>query len=260
MIRLLDKADLTKYNSFGINAFANKFFEFTESEELLIYLQREQLPDEYIILGGGSNLLFQNNYNGLIIHPNIPGIVEDKEDRSFVYMEAGAGVDWDELVKLSVNYHLGGLENLSLIPGKVGASPVQNIGAYGVEAKDRIHLVRGIHLESGKRVEFLNDECNFGYRDSIFKNELRNKVVVTSVVFKLDKFPGFNLEYGALKNEVERLGEINLQNIRKAVINVRESKLPDPKLIGNAGSFFKNPIVNKSIAERIQADFENVPV
>lgn len=260
MIRFLEKADLTTYNTFGIKASAMRFFEFTESEEMIVFLQREKLPEKYLILGGGSNLLFQNNYNGLIIFPNIPGVVEEKEDRSFVYLEAGSGVDWDELVRLSVSYELGGLENLSLIPGNVGASPVQNIGAYGVEVKDKIHLVRGVHLETGERVEFLNEECNFAYRDSIFKNELRNKIIVTSVVFKLDKFPEFNLDYGMLKDEVEKIGEVNLQNIRQAVINIREAKLPDPKQIGNAGSFFKNPIVDTKIADEIKTRFEEIPV
>lgn len=259
MIRFIEKADLTAYNTFGLKTVANRFFEFTESEEMVVFLQREKLPEKYLILGGGSNLLFKNDYEGLIIYPNIPGVVEEKEDRSFVYLEAGAGVEWDELVRLSVSYELGGLENLSLIPGNVGASPVQNIGAYGVEVKDKIHLVRGVHLETGERVEYFNEECNFGYRDSVFKNELRNKIVVTSVVFKLDKFPEFNLEYANLKDEVERIGEINLQNIRQAVINIRESKLPDPKQIGNAGSFFKNPIVNSKVAGELKVKFEKMP-
>ena len=260
MIRLLNNFNLTNYNTFGIATAAKRFFEFTESDELLIFLQREKLPANYLIMGGGSNLLFKNDYNGLVIYPNIPGVVEEHEDRNFVYLEAGAGVEWDELVRLSVTYGLGGLENLSLIPGKVGAAPVQNIGAYGVEAKDRIHLVRAVDLKTAQKIEFTNEECNFSYRDSIFKNELKNKVVVTSVVFKLDKFPEFKLQYGALGDEVDQLGELNLQNVRQAVINIRESKLPDPKVLGNAGSFFKNPVVDSSVADQLRNNFEKVPV
>lgn len=260
MIRLLNNFDLTNYNTFGLHTSAKRFFEFTESDELLVFLQREKLPSDYLIMGGGSNLLFQNDYNGLVIFPNIPGVVEEHEDRNFVYLEAGAGVEWDELVRLSVTYGLGGLENLSLIPGKVGAAPVQNIGAYGVEVKDCVHIVRAIDLETAQRIEFTNDECEFAYRDSIFKNKLRNKVVVTSVVFKLDKFHEFKLEYGALNAEVQKLGEINLQNIRQAVITIRETKLPDHKVLGNAGSFFKNPVINKTVADKLQSDFGKVPV
>lgn len=259
MIRLLDNFDLTKYNTFGLKSIAKRYFEFTESDELPIFLQREKLPQNYLIMGGGSNLLFSSSFDGLIIHPNIPGVVEEHEDRSYTYLEAGAGVEWDELVGLSVMYGLGGLENLSLIPGRVGAVPVQNIGAYGVEAKDCIYKVKGIHLKTGERLEYNNEQCRFGYRDSIFKNELKNQVVITSVVFKLDKFPEFKLEYGALKTEVEKLGTINLNNIRQAVINIRESKLPDPKILGNGGSFFKNPVVDAKVAQQIIDSHEQVP-
>lgn len=259
MIRLLNNFDITAYNTFGIRTKADRFFEFTETDELTVFLDRFGLPEKYLIMGGGSNLLFNGDYKGLIIHPNIPGLVEEREDRNFVYLEVGAGVEWDELVRLSVMYGFGGLENLSLIPGNVGAAPVQNIGAYGVEVKDHIHCVRGIDLQTGKRVEFQNKECQFGYRNSIFKRELKNRIVVTTVVFMLDKYPEFNLEYGALKTELGKLGEENLENIRQAVINIRESKLPDPKVLGNAGSFFKNPVVDASIAKTILEHFENAP-
>jgi UDP-N-acetylmuramate dehydrogenase len=260
MIRLLNNFDLLQNNTFHLKAIAKNYFEFTESEELLFFLEKGYLTEPYLILGGGSNMLFQNNFDGLVIHPNIPGIFQVNEDRNHIYLEAGAGVEWDELVDYAVKYDLGGLENLSLIPGKVGASPVQNIGAYGVEVKDCIHLVKGIDLHSGKREEFFNADCKFGYRNSIFKNELKNQIVVTSVVFKLDKFPVFILDYGALKSEVEKLGDLTLANVRKAVITIRESKLPDPKLIGNAGSFFKNPIVDQLKADKLKEEYANVPI
>ncbi len=259
MIRLEHNFCLQRYNTFALVAKAKQFFEFTEPEELSFFIQNKGLPEKFLILGGGSNLLFNGDFDGLIIHPNVPGVGEVNEDRNFVYIEAGAGVEWDELVRLSVVYELGGLENLSLIPGKVGAAPVQNVGAYGVEAQEHIHLVRAISLDDGSLVEFSNEECRFAYRDSIFKNELKNKVVITSVVFKLDKFPEYKLDYGALKQEVGKLGEVNLHNIRQAVISIRESKLPDPKQLGNAGSFFKNPVVNTTEAERIIESFEQVP-
>ncbi len=259
MIRLLDNYDLTAYNTFRIRAKAKKFFEFTEPDELIFFLQEGGLPGNFFVLGGGSNLLLKNDFNGLIIYPNIPGVGEVGEDRNHIFLEAGAGVEWDELVRLSVVFELGGLENLSLIPGKVGAAPVQNVGAYGVEAKEYIHLVRAVDLQTGQKVEFTNEQCRFGYRDSIFKNELKNKVVITSVVFKLDKFPEYNLEYGALKAEVDKAGETTLQNVRDAVIRIREAKLPDPEKIGNGGSFFKNPVVNDDVAKKLKDEYKGMP-
>ncbi|MCF8361123.1 MAG: UDP-N-acetylmuramate dehydrogenase [Prolixibacteraceae bacterium] len=260
MIRLLDNYDLTAYNTFRIRAKAKKFFEFTEPEELMFFLQEEGLPDNFYVLGGGSNLLLKNDFDGLIIYPNTPGVGEVGEDRNHILLEAGAGVEWDELVRLSVVFELGGLENLSLIPGKVGAAPVQNVGAYGVEAKEYIHLVRALDLHTGQKVEFTNEQCRFGYRDSIFKNELKNKVVITSVVFKLDKFPEYKLEYGALKAEVEKKGETTLQNVRDAVIRIREAKLPDPEKIGNGGSFFKNPVVDDDVSQKLKEENEMMPL
>jgi UDP-N-acetylmuramate dehydrogenase len=260
MIRLLENYDLTTYNTFHLNSTAARFFEFTETEDLLLFLRHEKLEERHLILGGGSNILFQKYFPGLVIYPNIPGIVEADEDRNNLYWEVGAGVEWDELVDRAVQCELGGLENLSLIPGKVGAAPVQNIGAYGAEIGERIELVRFIHLESGKMMELKGEDCHFAYRDSIFKNELKNRVVITSVIFKLDKFPEFKLDYGSLKSEVEKIGKTDLDSIRKAVIRIREAKLPDPKVIGNAGSFFKNPVVDMEIARILLDKYPQMPV
>ena len=260
MIRFLEQLSLKPYNSFGIDVIARSFFEFTEREDLCEFISNGKLPEKRLILGGGSNFLFKEDFDGLIIYPNVPGIGMVNEDRSHIYIEAGAGEQWDDLVRFTVQYELGGLENLSNIPGKVGASPIQNIGAYGKEAKDHIFLVKGIDLKTGNMVEFTNERCCFGYRDSVFKNELKDKVVVTSVVYKLDKFPEYCLEYGALKTEVEKLDTISLSAIRQAVIGIRESKLPDPKVIGNAGSFFKNPVVDRVLAEELKMKFNPVPV
>jgi UDP-N-acetylmuramate dehydrogenase len=211
-------------------------------------------------LGGGSNLLFISDFDGWIIHPNIPGIGQINEDRNHIYIEAGAGEKWDDLVDFSVKYDLGGLENLSNIPGKVGASAIQNIGAYGKEAKESIHLVKGIDLSDGKEILFSNEDCRFGYRDSIFKNELKGKIVVTSIVFRLDKFPEYFLDYGTLKAEAEKLGKINLSTIRQAVINIRGLKLPDPEKLGNAGSFFKNPVVTRDFTDSLRVQYFHIPV
>jgi UDP-N-acetylmuramate dehydrogenase len=260
MIRYKENLHLKQYNSFGIEVIAKSFFEFTEKEDLIEFLSKNRLPEKRLILGGGSNLLFTSDFDGLIIYPNIPGIGLINEDRNHIYIEAGAGEKWDDLVSFVVKYDLGGQENLSNIPGNVGASTVQNIGAYGIEAKDHIFLVKGVDLTTGGEVELSNEECRFGYRDSIFKSELKGNFVVTSVVFKLDKFPEFSLDYGSLKSEVEKLGNINLANIRQAVINIRTSKLPDPEKIGNAGSFFKNPVVLNDLAERLKVQYANIPV
>lgn len=260
MIRYKENLNLKPYNSFGIEVIAKSFFEFTEKEDFDEFLSKNKLPERSLILGGGSNLLFISDFDGLILYPNIPGIGLVDEDRNHIYIEAGAGMKWDDFVCFTVKYDLGGLENLSNIPGNVGASAIQNIGAYGMEAKDHVFFVKGIELSNGKEVLFSNDDCRFGYRDSIFKNELKGNILVTSIVFKLDKFPEFSLDYGALKVEVEKLGSINLSNIRQAVINIRGSKLPDPATIGNAGSFFKNPLLQKDIVERLQVQFATIPV
>jgi UDP-N-acetylmuramate dehydrogenase len=260
MIRFIENADLRQYNTFRIPVLADLFYEFTESNELVDFLERFSLPEKLLVLGGGSNLLFSGNFNGLVLHPNVQGIVEVDEDRNFVYIEAGAGVEWDELVSHSVTQNLGGLENLSLIPGKVGACPVQNIGAYGVEAKDCIEMVRAVSLENGKNVELSKDECRFGYRDSIFKNQYAGKLVITSVLFKLNKFPEFNIEYGDVKTEVGKLGGMNVYNIRKAIVGIRSAKLPDYRILGNAGSFFKNPAVDVLKADELRTKFPKIPL
>jgi UDP-N-acetylmuramate dehydrogenase len=260
MIRFLENLDLKPYNSFGISVSARSFFEFTEREDLVEFLQANKLPEKVITLGGGSNFLFTADFDGMILHPNIPGLGLVNEDRNYIYIEAGAGEKWDDMVSFAVKYGLGGVENLSNIPGNVGASPVQNIGAYGREAKDHIFLVKGVDLETEAMVEFTNEQCRFGYRDSIFKNELSGKIIITSVVYRLDKFPEFTLDYGALKTETEKLGEVSLATIRQAVINIRSSKLPDPFVIGNAGSFFKNPVVENVLAERLKSKFDSIPL
>jgi UDP-N-acetylmuramate dehydrogenase len=194
------------------------------------------------------------------LHPNIPGIREIKEDRQNIWIEAGAGEVWDELVQYAVDYGFGGIENLSLIPGKVGAAPVQNIGAYGQEVGNVIEMVKGFDLVLNRPVEFSVADCEFGYRSSIFKTKLKNRVVITSVVFRLSKFPEFLLGYGDLEKKVQQKEVINLRTIRQSVIEIRQSKLPDVKALGNAGSFFKNPEVENAVVDKLKAEFENLPV
>lgn len=261
MIRLYTNYPLQKLNTFGINATTKYYFEFTETEDLEGFLTttQEWKNHEILILGEGSNLLFVNDFPGLILNPNIPGIKIVHEDRNNIWLEVGAGVVWDDLVEYAVFNDWGGIENLSLIPGKVGAAAVQNIGAYGMEIQNQIESVTGFDLESQTEITYEASECQYAYRDSIFKNQLKNRFIITSVSFKLDKFPEFILNYGELKAETEKFGAITLRNIRKAVIGIRESKLPDPKVAGNAGSFFKNPVIESSVAEELLTIYPNMP-
>jgi len=261
MIRSYTDYPLQKHHTFGTTATAKNYFEFTETEDLKGFLETSTQWKNLgiLILGEGSNLLFVNDFSGLIINPNIPGIKIAHEDRNNIWLEVGAGVKWDDLVQYAVYNLWGGIENLSLIPGKVGAAAVQNIGAYGMEIQNQIESVTGFDLESQTEMTLEASECGYSYRDSIFKNRLKNRFIITSVVFKLDKFPEFILNYGDLKAETEKLGAINLRNIRKAVIGIRESKLPDPKVYGNAGSFFKNPIVDSLLASQLLATYPNLP-
>ena len=262
MIRYLENHSLRNNNTFGIDAAAKYFFEFTELEDFLAFLSTHEtlFRQKLLILGGGSNLLFLNDFDGLVVYPNLPGITKINESRNHVWLEVGAGVEWDELVDYTVFNQWGGLENLSLIPGRVGAAPVQNIGAYGIEVKDCIEEVKGIDLETF-RLRILNHEqCGFGYRDSIFKTELKDRFLITSVTFRLEKFPEFHIDYGDLMAEVEACGGVSLANIRRAVIQIRESKLPDPLIMGNAGSFFKNPVVEMSKGKQLMADYPSIPL
>ncbi|MEO7445419.1 MAG: UDP-N-acetylmuramate dehydrogenase [Ferruginibacter sp.] len=233
---------LQPYNSFGINAFAEKFAAFKNLSVLQEYTSQE-MPA--LILGGGSNILFTKNIEGLVLRNEIPGIEIFSENEESVIVRAGAGVPWHELVMFCVNRNLGGIENLALIPGSTGASPMQNIGAYGVEVKDVFESLDAWHLQDKELVTFSNEDCAFGYRESVFKNKYKGAFVICSVNFRLNKKPAVNTAYGAIKTELENMGirDAGIKEVARAVMNIRQSKLPDPKIIGNAGSFFKNPIV-----------------
>lgn len=255
----IEPASLKPYNTFGIDVEAQCLYLCHTKEEIRTVLSQSR-DSSILIIGGGSNLLFLNHFNGVVIAPCLTGIEIVEENSSSVTIRAEAGVVWDNLVAWCVERNYSGLENLSLIPGHVGACPVQNIGAYGVEADSAIERVNGLMIPSGEEFCMTNHECHFGYRQSIFKNEYKNRCVITSVDFKLNKSAIATLSYGQVRNEVEKLGEINLQNIRKAIIAIRESKLPDPAIVGNAGSFFKNPEVDKELADSLMMAFNDLVV
>ena len=252
---------LLKYNTFGIDVRCRDFFEYESVDELADFVASGALEGRrWMQIGGGSNLLFLSDFDGVVLHSKIDGIEivpADKPNEFFV--TAGSGVVWDDFVAFCVDHHLGGVENLSLIPGEVGASPVQNIGAYGVEAKDLIYEVQAMDVTQGKMCRFSNAECQFAYRDSYFKHH--TNYIVTRVTFLLHSEEGYqyNVSYGNLLKAIPEEMAFSLSLIRKTIIGVRNSKLPDPKEIGSAGSFFKNPIVERSLYEALSKDYPEMP-
>ncbi|WP_089873231.1 UDP-N-acetylmuramate dehydrogenase [Epilithonimonas hungarica] len=254
---------LKPFNTFGVEASARYFSEVNSVEELteaLKFSNAQTLP--LLFIGGGSNILLTKDFDGLAIHLNLRGISEEIIDENQVLVTAKAGENWHQFVMYCLEKNYGGLENLSLIPGNVGTSPMQNIGAYGTEIKDVFESCKVLNLQNFE-IEILNSEqCRFGYRDSIFKQEGKGKYVILEVTFRLTrKEHKIDVEYGAIKSELENLGINNptIQDVSKAVIRIRQSKLPDPKVIGNAGSFFKNPTIALSQFEVLKQTFENIP-
>ncbi|WP_432710590.1 UDP-N-acetylmuramate dehydrogenase [Pedobacter sp.] len=245
MPSIQENISLKPFNTFGIEVKAKYFVDIQSETELESLLKNPMIQEEnLLILGGGSNVLFTKDFMGLVIKISIPGInVTDDGDEAIV--TAGAGVVWNDFVQFCVQAQLAGVENLSLIPGTVGASPVQNIGAYGVELKDVFHSCRAYAIETGRSRVFQYEDCQFGYRDSIFKNELKGAYIITSVSFRLNKHAKINSQYGAIQAELQHRGitRPTIAAISQVVSDIRVSKLPDPATIGNAGSFFKNPIV-----------------
>ena len=236
---------------------ADSLIDWASTDELKNVLHDIEKP--ILMIGGGSNLLFMGDFRGTVLHSTISSIEVIGGDSDHVHVRVGAGVVWDDFVAwCSINGYWG-VENLSAIPGEVGASAVQNIGAYGVEAKDVIDTVQTICLADGSERDFTNAECRYAYRQSIFKNELKGQYAVTYVIFTLSKVAQPKLGYGAIAQEVERLGGPTLENIRKAVIAIRESKLPDPKVLGNAGSFFMNPVITEQEFNIIRSNYPDVP-
>jgi UDP-N-acetylmuramate dehydrogenase len=260
-MKIQQNYSLKALNTFGIEAKAANFTEVCsvdELKEVLLKAQYKSIPK--FILGGGSNILFTKNFEGLVIKNSIKGIKLIDEDKDFYYVKAGGGEEWHDLVMHCVNHNYAGLENLSLIPGSVGAGPIQNIGAYGVELKDYLFELQAIDLNTLAECSFNNAQCKFGYRDSVFKNELKNKYMIISVTYKLLKQPQLNTSYGAIEKELEQMGVKNktIQDISRAVCNIRNSKLPNPKEIGNAGSFFKNPEIAEVEYITLKEKFSNI--
>ncbi len=249
------KISLKEYNTFNIDVNALYSF-FCETEtELFEILKSDFVRDKKkIILGSGSNMLFTKDVEDLLILMRNKGIEIVKKDEQSVFVKVSAGEIWDEFVDWCVNNNYGGIENLSLIPGTVGASPVQNIGAYGVEVKDVIEELEVVDVKNGKKKIFINEECHFAYRNSIFKNELKNRYIILNVTFKLSKFPTLKLAYGNLQNEIKNKNP-SIRDVRDAVIRIRERKLPNPEDLPNAGSFFKNPIISKQQFEMLIKNF-----
>src|SRR6185312_3033600 len=251
---------LKKYNTFGIDATAKYFSIFHSTEELKEILESTQAASK-MILGGGSNILFTRNYDGLVLKNEIDGINTVHEDDEFVFINVGAGVKWHSFVMYCVNKNLGGVENLSLIPGNVGASPMQNIGAYGVEIKDVFYELNALHLNDRSIQKFSSFECGFGYRESVFKKKYKDQFAILNVTFRLRKNPVFNISYGAIETELKKMhiDTLTVKAISDAVIQIRTAKLPDPALVGNAGSFFKNPVITKHEFLRRQLQVSDIP-
>ena len=256
-MKIRENCTLARMNTFGMNVKADRLVEWNSTDELKSILSDLERP--ILAMGGGSNLLFMSDFKGTVLHSLVTTIDIIANEADHVLVRVGAGVIWDDFVAWSVINGLWGVENLSAIPGEVGASAVQNIGAYGVEAKDVIETVQTISLNNGRERDFSCSECRYSYRQSIFKNELKGDYVITHVIFSLSKKPQPRLGYGALRDEVERLGGITLENVRKAVISIRESKLPDPKVLGNAGSFFMNPVITEQEFNIISSNYPDVP-
>ncbi len=256
---------IKEYNTFGISVYANLFAKFNSADELSELLEFKNLPIANcqlptLILGGGSNILFTKDFDGLVLKNEIKGIKEIREDEHHIYVQVGAGENWHQFVLHCIKNGWAGVENLSLIPGNVGASPMQNIGAYGVEIKDVFYSLKAYHIHDKKIVNFTLNDCEFGYRESVFKRKFKDEFVIMDVTYRLNKIPDYNISYGAIGQELEKMGvkEMSLQAVSQAVINIRSSKLPDPKQIGNAGSFFKNPHVSAQRFNKLKEDFPKI--
>jgi UDP-N-acetylmuramate dehydrogenase len=276
-MQVQENISLKPYNSFGIDVKARYFLRFHTVRELLDAATSnpslrgtKQKPlrmspessgqNSNLVLGGGSNILFTKDFDGLVLKNEIGGIEKIEEDENYVYVKCGAGVNWHQFVLHCIENNWAGLENLSLIPGCAGASPMQNIGAYGVEIKDVFHALTAFHLQEKSNFTFRTKDCEFGYRESVFKRKYKDQFVILDVTYRLSKQPQFNTSYGAIEQELEKMGvkDLSIQAISQAVINIRSSKLPDPKDIGNAGSFFKNPSVPKGFFLKLKQQFEHI--
>ena len=261
---LIPNFNLRELNTFKIEARAKYFGSIERKEDLDELIKSEMFAkNKHFVMGGGSNVLFQTDFDGIIIHMENKGIEIVDDTNSYVFVRAQAGEVWDDFVAYCVENGLGGVENLSMIPGTVGASPVQNIGAYGVELKDVFHEANILNLDTYKQETYDYNKCKFGYRDSIFKNELKAKAIVSNVIFRLQKNPVLNLSYKELNIRISEIKNPGIQDVRNTVIKIRTEKLPDPEITPNAGSFFKNPVISKFQFKKLlveNPDLINFPV
>ncbi len=260
-MKLSENFSLKAYNTFGIDVKAKNFVSVSSIEELKLVLQQNYAEDLFL-LGGGSNMLLTKDIESTVLHINLKGKKVIKESSDEVYVQANAGENWHEFVLFTLENNWGGLENLSLIPGNIGTAPIQNIGAYGIELKDSFYSCKVINIQTLEEKEFTAEECNFGYRNSIFKNEVKGKYIITSVTFKLTrKNHSINTQYGAIDVALEDMGISNptIQDVSRAVIKIRQEKLPDPKVLGNSGSFFKNPVIPNKQFDELRIQFPEMP-
>ena len=258
MIREFHQISLRGRNSFGVDQRAARLVEFETAEDLRTFFAAG-IPGRWTVLAGGNNILFTEDYDGVLLTPVARQIALLSDDGDEVRLRVEAGVEWDDLVEWAVERGLWGIENLSLIPGKAGSAPVQNIGAYGCEAKDAIRRVEMYCVETGNLLTLDAAHCGFGYRESVFKHDLKGRVIITAIEIRLSHTPRPKLGYGDVEREVEARGGATLRNIREAICSIRRAKLPDPAVLGNAGSFFKNPVVEAPVAERLLAEYPDMP-
>ena len=257
-MHIAENVDLRPFNSFGLHATARYFTKISSVDELSNLDLMQDIP--VLVLGGGSNILFTQDVNGYVLQNGILGIGVVREDSRHVYLRAGAGENWHGFVEHGISRGYAGVENLALIPGLTGASPMQNIGAYGMEISEVFHELEAWHLKDREMHRFSWDDCRFGYRESVFKQALKGDYLITHVTFRLNKEPEFRIAYGAIREELERMGvqDLSIRAIADAVIRIRKSKLPDPAVVGNAGSFFKNPEVQAETYASLQADHPGI--
>lgn len=259
-MRIEQDYGLEKHNTFHLPVKTQYFVEYQTEQELQTILSDEYFQECRILhIGSGSNLLFFDNFAGIVLHSAIKGIEKTKEDDKNVYLRVGAGVIWDDLVAYAVQNGWGGIENLSLIPGETGAAAIQNIGAYGAEVKDVIETVEAFERSTRTKRIFTREECNYGYRSSIFKTDCDDKYIVTYVTVCLSKQPGLSLSYGNLKEALAGYSEVSLATVREAIISIRRQKLPDPEQCGNAGSFFMNPVITNQHFEKLRLQYPSMP-
>lgn len=260
-MKLDENKSLKNYNTFGIEATARYFLELNTKEEIFEFIQSAKFKNiAQLILGGGSNLLFTKDFDGIVLKNNLKGIELIEETDEHIFVKSAAGEIWHNFVSYCIQHNYAGIENLSLIPGCVGASPMQNIGAYGVEIKDVFHSLEAIQLSDASIHNFSKNDCEFGYRESVFKRKLKNQFLISAVTFRLNKIPHYNTSYGAIEKEMEQMQvkEVSIAAISAAVCNIRRSKLPNPSEIGNAGSFFKNPVITTAQFDQLKQAFPDI--